>query len=588
MATNNYYAIAVAPDFAQGSSYIEFANGTDSWQLDGMSETIAYMQRLAQNNGLQRLGRPECIRAYARELVLARRNLLMVMDSPDIIPKYYNDTTSLLALYASSFSPNASQASSEDLLTYGWMCTEPDGGFCQLSTISQIANDASTPWIPGYPNLGTSDLWICGDYGDNNIGCGRQHLGTVSHCLSQEVEGRCSVGVVPLFLIIVCVCNVVKIAAFVLTLRVSEWERPLATQGDAIESFIDQPFTALRGRCLATRQDFVVYDKTVYASTDIWAEDLGPECNGTEQLLRPGLITHKPPVDKGGNVVRSRWSSAVSTPRWFAIYVFISGCLVATAILFTKVPLTFNYHEMSQKDAWALFRSQGLGQPLPLFSKSHGNMPIVLAFFAANIPQIVLSYLYTAINNILTCMLGMAEWTSWYAAGSARGLRVSSPAKGSAQRSTYFLTLPLRWGVPNLIFFALLHWLLSQMVFAAKIVTINFDGRLFGGSSVTGVYYSPIIAIAVACLGACSMIGLLVVARVKRFAAGAPLAGNCSASIAAACQPAAQGGAFEPGLELEKLKWGVVDLPDALNDAAGHATFSNSYVGSMVPGMKYT
>jgi len=73
------------------------------------------MQRLAQNGVLQRLERSDCIQAYARELVLDRRNLLMVMKSSAIQPSHHNHASSLLALYASTFTSNATLASSTDL-----------------------------------------------------------------------------------------------------------------------------------------------------------------------------------------------------------------------------------------------------------------------------------------------------------------------------------------------------------------------------------------------------------------------------------------------------------------------------------------
>jgi len=243
--------------------------------------------------------------------------------------------------------------------------------------------------------------------------------------------------------------------------------------------------------------------------------------------------------------------------------------LISVTKFFTKVQWLGIYSWLSQSERWVLIRSQGLGEPLPVFANSHGNMTILLAFCAANIPQVVLSYLYTSINNLFNFMLGMAEWTSYYAATTAMGLRVSNRAEGSAQTSTYFLTLPFRWALPTLIFFTPLHRLTSQMVLAARIEQIGFNGQVDQASSVTGVYYSPVVTIAVVCLSGVAMIALLMIARLKRFAKGAPLAGNCSASIAAACQPSVKGGAFEPGIELQKLRWGVVDLPNDLNDGSG-------------------
>jgi hypothetical protein len=44
------------------------------------------------------------------------------------------------------------------------------------------------------------------------------------------------------------------------------------------------------------------------------------------------------------------------------------------------------------------------------------------------------------------------------------GLRVSTNPRG-AQRSTYFLQLPYRFGIPIIVATSVLHWLLSQSIF---------------------------------------------------------------------------------------------------------------------------
>lgn len=56
----------------------------------------------------------------------------------------------------------------------------------------------------------------------------------------------------------------------------------------------------------------------------------------------------------------------------------------------------------------------------------------------ANLPQLVLSFLYLAYNGLWTCMLLGVEWNEF--AFKRKGLRVTHPE--GKQRGTYWLSLP--------------------------------------------------------------------------------------------------------------------------------------------------
>ena len=75
--------------------------------------------------------------------------------------------------------------------------------------------------------------------------------------------------------------------------------------------------------------------------------------------------------------------------------------------------------------------------------------------------QWIVSLLYVQTNSLLTCLCVEAEWQSY--ARKRKGLRVTSP-KG-LQRSTYFVSLPARYGLTLQVIFAFWHWTLSQSVF---------------------------------------------------------------------------------------------------------------------------
>jgi hypothetical protein len=67
----------------------------------------------------------------------------------------------------------------------------------------------------------------------------------------------------------------------------------------------------------------------------------------------------------------------------------------------------------------------------------------------ANTPQVVYSILYFAFNGALTAMAQADEWSQY--AVHRKGLRVSTATK-TEQRSTYFLSLPYRYSIPQLVF----------------------------------------------------------------------------------------------------------------------------------------
>jgi hypothetical protein len=117
--------------------------------------------------------------------------------------------------------------------------------------------------------------------------------------------------------------------------------------------------------------------------------------------------------------------------------------------------------------------SQGVGRP-----QSHSLVGGILAargavsrawrfghILFANSFQVLVSFLYLFYNNILTRQVAADEFLRFLDGDTDRkALRVSSP-KNSEQRSSYFLSLPWKYAIPQMIAFMLLHWLVSQSIF---------------------------------------------------------------------------------------------------------------------------
>jgi hypothetical protein len=81
--------------------------------------------------------------------------------------------------------------------------------------------------------------------------------------------------------------------------------------------------------------------------------------------------------------------------------------------------------------------------------------------FTANAPQLALSFIYFFVNNVLTLKASNDEWNRY---GSHRQpLRVTKPE--GQQKTTHFLQLACRYGVPLPAFAGTMHWLLSQSLY---------------------------------------------------------------------------------------------------------------------------
>jgi hypothetical protein len=74
--------------------------------------------------------------------------------------------------------------------------------------------------------------------------------------------------------------------------------------------------------------------------------------------------------------------------------------------------------------------------------------------------QFVVSLIYIQFNAVLTAMLANLEWQRY---ATRKPLRVTTPV--SMQRQSYFVSIPYRYGIPQLTMFAFLHYTISQSIF---------------------------------------------------------------------------------------------------------------------------
>lgn len=253
--------------------------------------------------------------------------------------------------------------------------------------------------------------------------------------------------------------------------------------------------------------------------------------------------------------------------------------------------LIWGVREINRKTSTDIATIFGLGfgavDPRAVITSAYFPTDMGSLALIANFPQVILSFLYFAYNGLFTVMLMGYEWASY--AEKRKGLRMSRKPAGS-QRSTYFLQLPYRFGLPLVILSGTLHWLVSQSIFLVAFDVYDALGQTgemyIGydyGSMDKSCGYSPIAMTAVVILGVLMVVAVVAIGYTP-YKRRMPLAGSCSLAISAACHSEQK---TEPGdkpLSEKKLQWGVVSTSA---DGIGHCAFSSKDVGSLIKGRIY-
>ena len=178
------------------------------------------------------------------------------------------------------------------------------------------------------------------------------------------------------------------------------------------------------------------------------------------------------------------------------------------------------------------FWSYGFGQVTSstLIKNNRPNSDLMSWVLLANLPQALLSICYLLYNGSFTCMVMEQEFQAY--ARRPRRLRVSLPADG--QRSTYYLQLPFRYAIPLIMASGLMHWLISQSLFIAHILSYSTEGVRNLKNDVITCGYSPIAIICSIVTGGLMVVAIIIVSF-RKYEPGLPLAKNRSSTIQAAC-----------------------------------------------------
>ena len=374
---------------------------------------------------------------------------------------------------------------------------------------------------------------------------------SVSYCLAQKTDHICHIGFIPFIVWIVLLVNVFKVICFGYTLLVvRRASKPLVTIGDMIQSFILEPDPNLNHRCLVSISQ-------IRKRSKFWTVSEMP----LKWLPK-----------------RQCWLRGAFLSLWLLLFLPAIIGLSFVIVLYVNNDLN-RYLNLG-------FSSSNLSEIVKRVDSTinHGLMGSVLL---TNTPQIILSYIYTAYNAVLTSMLSHAELLGY--STKQRGLRVTEPA--GAQRSSYYLSLPYRFSIPLIIASALLHWLISQSIFMIRVNVYTPSGTEDRDQFISTVGFSAyaiVIALVMAFLMLFAALGL---GFAMKYPATMPLTATCSASIAAICQPA-WGARFEPDTTTMPLMWSSIThstnhAVKAESVTKGHATFSSSQVSPLIEGAIY-
>ncbi|KEY73995.1 hypothetical protein S7711_02589 [Stachybotrys chartarum IBT 7711] len=397
----------------------------------------------------------------------------------------------------------------------------------------------------------------------------------VSSCLVQppeQLETQCRFEYSPPIMFTICMMNFVKAAImlFIWTRRRREdrqsdpKKQTLYTLGDAIGSFMRAPDDKTIGMCLATKADFRTkrtwYGRRIEEST----VQESTEQESTEQL---------PPARVFKEEVKT-WKSAASVRQWV---IFLSTCLVVimiAAILLGLAIISLRHRDfhVGVVDLWHL----GFGSLTPytflvLGLPRDDPAGLISNVLLANLPQLVLSILYILYNTMLSTFLVQREFSRMHLPKYRKPLRVSEPI--GIQRSSYFISLPLRYGIPLYASSGFMHWLISQSLFLARITAIMADGTDDAENSFSTCGYSP-IALFITIFAGLLLIVIIVVVGFRKYGGTMRLVATNSKAIAAACHVLEED---KSDGHMFPVQWGVVSM----HRGEGHCAFTTARTGTV-------
>jgi len=206
-------------------------------------------------------------------------------------------------------------------------------------------------------------------------------------------------------------------------------------------------------------------------------------------------------------------------------------------------------------------------------------------------PQLAVSALDVALNNHLTRMIQLRDWRRL--GDSKQHLRVSNPEPGSQQTSTYWLSLPYRYSLPQMISSTLFSWLISSTLIISRYQWYDDNGnperwwiKSFLGEDRQGytyrIHYSG-LAILSSLIVSVIMLAVSIGIGLQRCPTGPPSRPSNSFLVAAACHPPEN----DRNAGRKLVQWGVVPSETDTRGMVRHCTITSGKVESLVAGAQY-
>ncbi|KAK0111543.1 hypothetical protein ONS95_001896 [Cadophora gregata] len=536
LAGQMYSVAYVSEEFVSGPQYTPFVQRYSnifpgSTDIDLNNNTLLELR--SAMTSFERLSPSDCVKAYGVQVPVGRRDLVIVTKAPSYPVELGSFDNHDLHYNDPNVTNSALLLTSSE---YGnWIY-----GSNSYDWICTLGDDCSTASSSFLTSL--TQQWHF------NFHSGEE----IQYCLSEVVPEMCEFTVNVAILAVVIVLGVSKLICMVYTIRTMHYA-PLITIGDAVSSFLAEPDANTAGMCTWSKKDFVAGN---------WNAE-------------PRMWTSR----------RQRRFSALSVKRW----IFCNSLYLIT--LGTVLGL-FLYGKSALALPSSALLSSGFSQiqPSNLLTNVRGLAPAVLL---ANLPQIILSFVYLTYNAAFTAICFTSEYSAFSSPSSRAGLkplRVSRP-KGR-QNSSYYLSLPYRYAVPIIGLSSILHWFVSQSLYLVKIDVFRpQDTRLptqalslVSEASVAVCGFSLLPMVAVLAVGG-TMVLVLNLFGMLRMKGDGPLAASCSAAISAACH---SGREAEEGVRWGKIPVVMRGVDGKGGEQFGHLGFGGGEVVRPVEGELYS
>jgi hypothetical protein len=348
-----------------------------------------------------------CIDYYSVPFLTQNRNILLVSSET-------NAANSVLA---------AGRSTGVGEKSYAWMCSE---NASDSSTCNATAIDPTT--------------WTV----FNHV--------VDSGCYIEVAQEICAVQFSFVIMVVVLICNALKLSAMVCVLIRYDAEDLLTCPGDAMVSFLKCEDATTDGMCLVNERD-------------------------VKSMRR------QPRVAKKYTNAKSSYAQAASRRRWRVMFLLLAGVILLTVGLYVWAAWILQKDNMSPGGmSFGSFNADAL-----LLNKNLGN-PTSMSLLA-NLPQLILALLTLGMNGLLASLFFAKDFSHFAFQTGGHYLMVSSPSN-KQQRSTWLLGMPLKPGLFILAMFVWLHWALSQSLFAVQGVVRRADGTIDPTLRVSNCAYS--------------------------------------------------------------------------------------------------